>query len=52
MKTRLMIALALAGASSGAWAATAGVFEKTLPVPAVADRIADGVVAAPLPPAI
>ena len=50
MKTRLMIALALAGASSGAWAATAGVFEKTLPVPAVADRIADGVVAAPLPP--
>jgi len=50
MKTRLMIALALAGASSGAWAASALLIDKTLPAVSAGDRISGGVVSAPLPP--
>lgn len=50
MKSRLMIALALAGASSGAWAASSSLIGKNLPVAAVADRTVASVVAAPLPP--
>ena len=49
MNTRLMIALALAGASSGAWAASS-LIEKNPAVAAVADRTVASVVAAPLPP--
>ena len=50
MKTRLMIALALAGACSGAWAVNAQVLEKTRPVAELADRTVAAVVSAPLPP--
>ena len=50
MNTRLMIALALAGASSGAWAASSSLIEKNPAVTAVADRTVASVVAAPLPP--
>lgn len=49
MKTRLMIALALAGASSGAYASSLLALDKAAPVAAVGDRIAAGVVSAPLP---
>lgn len=50
MNTRLMIALALAGASSGTWAASSSLIEKNPAVAAVADRTVASVVAAPLPP--
>ena len=50
MKTRLMIALALAGASSGAWASSALLIEKPLPAVSAGDRTSGGVVSAPLPP--
>ena len=49
MKTRLMIALALAGASSGVWASSALLIEKPLPVVSAGDRTSGGVVSAPLP---
>ncbi len=50
MKTRLMIALALAGASSGVWASSALLIEKPLPAVSAGDRTSGGVVSAPLPP--
>ena len=50
MKTRLMIALALAGASSGVWASSALLIDKTLPALSAGDRTSSGVVSAPLPP--
>lgn len=49
MKTRLMIALALAGASSGVWASSALLIEKPLPAVSAGDRTSGGVVSAPLP---
>jgi hypothetical protein len=50
MKTRLMIALALAGATSGAWASSASLIDKTLPAVSAGDRSVSAVVSAPLPP--
>ena len=42
MKTRLMIALALAGATSGAWASSASLIYKTLPALSAGDRTSAG----------